>query len=91
MTSKVAQQRLALDTLARMLPARSGAFAVQITARDRICPVDRLGCLPGRCPLMRGFAGRLEESGIAHELGDLGVADGDAIASRALAPRGATC
>ncbi|MCP4005422.1 MAG: ATP-dependent DNA helicase [bacterium] len=78
-TSKVSQQKLALETLGRMLPPHSGAFAVQISARERICPIDEHGCLPGRCPQMRRFSERLDESGLLHDLAELGVADADAI------------
>ncbi len=84
-TSKVSQQTLALDTLRRMLRPGRGGFAVQISARERVCPTEDLGCLPGKCPLQRQYPERLQESGLLEEISDCGVADSQLIRDRALA------
>jgi DNA excision repair protein ERCC-2 len=91
-TAKVSQQALALDTLRRMLPPGSPAWAVQISARHRVCPVERHGCTRdgpagGRCALRRDLAARLARSGLEAELCALGVIDSEALVERALAER----
>lgn len=82
-TSKTSQQELALETLRSMLPPGCGALAVQISAKDRVCPQAELGCAEGRCPWQRGFAERLAATGLADALADEGVLSAERIAERA--------
>jgi DNA excision repair protein ERCC-2 len=91
-TAKVSQQELALATLHKLLPPGSPAHAVQISARQRICPPGPRGCSPhgalgARCALRRDFESRLSRSGLETELAALGVVDSAALAERALAER----
>jgi len=80
-TSKTSQQELALDTLRRMLPPGCGALAVQISAKDRVCPQDELGCAERPCPWQRQFGERLAATGIADRLAEEGVLSAERIAS----------
>ena len=82
-TSKTSQQELALDTLRRMLPPGCGALAVQISARDRVCPREELGCAERRCPWQRRFGERLAATGLADELANQGVLSAEQIGARA--------
>lgn len=82
-TSKTSQQELALDTLRRMLPRGGGALAVQISAKDRVCPQAELGCVERRCPWQAQFRERLVATGLADVLADEGVLAAAHIAERA--------
>ena len=84
-TSRNSQQELALDTLRRMLPPGGGAFALQISAKERVCPQARLGCVERRCPFGRRFGERLAGSGLLDALADRGGAvTGEDVAAAAL-------
>ena len=74
-TSKVSQQELAIETLRKLLPAGCGALAVQVTARDRVCPSEDPRCVDKACPGMDGFFERLYASDILDGLLDRGVLD----------------
>lgn len=82
-TSKTSQQELALETLRRMLSPGCGALAVQISAKDRVCPREQLGCAERRCPWQRQFAERLAATGLGDELGNEGVLSAEQIGARA--------
>ncbi len=86
-TARVSQQELALETLRRQLPAGQAGLAVQISAKDRICPMEQLGCLERGCPLLRGFRERLETSRLLESLAQLGVVDSAELTARALAAK----
>ncbi len=85
LTSRVSQQELALRTLAAMLPPRRGALAVQITAKERSCPFPDWQCVPGRCPQLDNFHGRLIASGLEDKLVNQAVLTGETITQAALA------
>ena len=85
LTARVSQQELALETLRRQLPPRGAGLAVQISAKDRVCPMERLGCAERGCPLMRGFRERLAASRLLESLAELGVVDSAELTARALA------
>jgi DNA excision repair protein ERCC-2 len=82
-TSKTSQQELALDTLRRMLPPEGGALAVQISAKDRVCPMAQLRCAERPCPWQRQFSERLAATGVADQLAREGVLSAERIAERA--------
>ena len=84
-TARVSQQELALETLRRQLPAGGAGLAVQISAKDRVCPMERLGCVERGCPLMRSFRERLGASRLLESLTQLGVVDSAELTARALA------
>jgi DNA excision repair protein ERCC-2 len=84
-TSRGSQQELALETLRRMLPPGGPALAVQISAKERVCPQAQLGCVERRCPWGRRFVERLTRIGLLDELDRRGVVSAEevAIAARA--------
>ncbi len=82
-TSKTSQQELALDTLRRMLPPESGALAVQISAKDRVCPQAQLRCAERPCPWQRQFSERLAATGLSDTLAREGVLSAERIAESA--------
>lgn len=84
-TAKISQQELAMQTLRRMLPPGCGACAMQITARERSCPMDELRCMVGHCPMAEGFETRMFQSGILDRYLEAGVVSGAFIRETALA------
>jgi DNA excision repair protein ERCC-2 len=85
-TAKTSQQELALDTLRRMIEPGDPP-AVQITAREKLCPLDGRRCSEQRCRYQERFAERLERSHLLDDLADGGVVDGATIQLRALERR----
>ena len=83
-TGKVSQQDLALQTLRRLLPPDSPGYAVQITAKHRICPSEELACADGRCPLLEGFRERAQSTGLLEALPREGVVAGARVRETAL-------
>ena len=82
-TSKTTQQELALETLRRMLPPDCGALAVQISAKDRVCPRAELACAERPCPWQAQFSERLAATGLADRLAREGVLSAERIAASA--------
>src|SRR5262245_19245223 len=58
-TAKNSQQDLALSTLQRMIEPDTGVCAVQVSARERVCPLDGRSCRPERCRWRDNFEERL--------------------------------
>ena len=67
-TAKNSQQILALETLQEILPKDSDPGAIQIAAREKLCPFDGQRCSEERCSLAQDVPERLERSGLADEL-----------------------
>jgi DNA excision repair protein ERCC-2 len=86
-TAKVSQQTLALDTLRRMVRPGSDICALQLSARERSCPLDELHCMVGHCPYVDGFEVRLPASGLVQRCLQAGVVDGARIRELALAQK----
>jgi DNA excision repair protein ERCC-2 len=84
-TAKTSQQDLALATLRRMIEPDTGVCAVQIAARERVCPLDGRHCRPERCRYRDTFEERLAASLLVEDLARDGVVDAEQIALRALA------
>ena len=84
-TAKVSQQKLAMDTLRRMLEPGSEVLALQLMAKDRSCPLEEMHCGGYLCPYLADFPRRFAQSGMAEEFLRSGVAEGEAIRERALA------
>ncbi len=84
-TAKISQQQLALDTLRKILPPGGGALAIQLTARERSCPLDELRCMVDSCPYADGLENRLEHSDIPEQCIAAGVVDGAFLARLARA------
>ncbi|MFI5314513.1 MAG: helicase C-terminal domain-containing protein [Myxococcota bacterium] len=84
-TSRNSQQELALETLRRMLPPGGPALALQIGAKERVCPQAQLGCVERRCPWGRRFVERLTRSGLLDSLEARGVVSAEEVALEARA------
>ncbi len=84
-TAKNSQQELALDTLRRLIPPKSGGCAVQIVAKERSCPLDGRRCREPRCAYQDRFAERLAESLLLERLEGRGVVAGASVREQALA------
>ena len=84
-TSRGSQQELALETLRRMLPAGGPALGLQISAKERVCPQERLGCVERRCPWGRRFVERLTRTGLLDSLETRGVMSAEEVAVEARA------
>jgi DNA excision repair protein ERCC-2 len=82
-TSRSSQQELALETLRRMLPAGGPALALQISAKEKVCPQARLGCVERRCPWGRRFVERLTRTGLLDSLETRGVVSAEEVAVEA--------
>jgi DNA excision repair protein ERCC-2 len=84
-TSRGSQQELALETLRRMLAAGGPALALQISAKERVCPQAQLGCVERRCPWGRRFVERLARTGLLDSLETRGVVTAEEVAVEARA------
>ena len=84
-TAKTSQQDLALATLRRMIEPDTGVCAVQIAARERVCPLDGRHCRPERCRYRDTFQERLAASLLVDDLAGRGVVDAEQVAERSLA------
>ena len=82
-TSRGSQQELALETLRRMLPAGGPALALQISAKEKVCPQAQLGCVERRCPWGRRFVERLMRTGLLDSLETRGVVTAEEVAVEA--------
>lgn len=67
-TAKNSQQILALETLQEILPDEPDHGAVQIAAREKLCPFDGKRCSEERCSLADAVPERLDRSGLLDEL-----------------------
>jgi DNA excision repair protein ERCC-2 len=84
-TSRNSQQELALETLRRMLPPGGPALALQLGAKERVCPQLQLGCVERRCPWGRRFVERLTRTGLLDSLEERGVVSAEEISLEARA------
>jgi DNA excision repair protein ERCC-2 len=84
-TSRGSQQELALETLRRMLEAGGPALALQISAKEKVCPQAQLGCVERRCPWGRRFVERLTRTGLLDSLETRGVVTAEEVAVEARA------
>lgn len=82
-TAKNSQQELALGTLRELIEPDSGVCAVQITAKERICPLDGRRCSDQRCRYLESFPERLERSALLPTLASRGVVESAVIEQRA--------
>lgn len=83
-TAKVSQQELAMDTLRRMIRPGSGVLAVQISARERACPMEELRCMVDQCTLGQQFEQRWARSDLPEKALAAGVVDQELIRKLAL-------
>jgi DNA excision repair protein ERCC-2 len=83
-TAKVSQQELAMDTLRRMIRPGCGVLALQITARERACPMDELRCMVDQCPLGQQLEQRLARCDLPAQALAAGTVDQEMIRKLAL-------
>ena len=57
LAARTTGRRSALHAMALM--EKANAMTTEITAKDKICPMDRRDCRPEVCPMARGFYDRL--------------------------------
>ncbi len=62
LTARTTGRRSAMDALARLTAAGARLLAVEITAKDKVCPRERRDCRPEVCPLAEGFYDRLPDA-----------------------------
>ena len=72
-TSKTTQQKLVIDTL-KMIDNGSGYLkAINLRAKEKMCPNDEYHCHPDFCRYSRGYFNRMSESSAVGDLLRLGV------------------
>ena len=88
LTARTTGRRSAMDAMALLGQAGAEAMAVEITAKDKICPRETRDCRAEACPLAKGFYDRLPAAlGEALGMKRLGRAQIEALAARhALCP-----
>ena len=59
LTARTTGRRSAMDAMARLHAAGARTLALEITAKDKICPQEIRDCRAEVCPLARGFYDRL--------------------------------
>ena len=62
LTSKTVTGTVALDTFALMRGQGLRLVSVQLTAKERICPMEEAACDPDSCPRARGHFDRVNEA-----------------------------
>ena len=48
-----------MDAMARLTQAGAAAMAVEIAAKDKVCPQSVRDCRPEHCPYAKGYFDRL--------------------------------
>ena len=61
-TAKTVTGRVALDTLAIMREQGLRLRSIQLTAKEKICPMEKRACNPDACPRARGHFDRVNEA-----------------------------
>ncbi len=88
-TARTTQQRVALDTLARLRARGLALRVVTLSARDKVCLNDVVACRPDRCAFAAGHFDRVRDLALVPEVHAL--PDGAPEAVVAVAARGAVC
>ena len=59
LTARTTGRRSALDAMARLMQAGARVMAVEIAAKDKVCPQETRDCRPESCPYAEGFYDRM--------------------------------
>ena len=59
LAARTTGRRSALSAMALLIQSGADVMTSEITAKDKICPMDRRDCRPEICPMARGFYDRL--------------------------------
>ena len=70
-----------MDAMARLTQAGAAAMAVEIAAKDKVCPQSVRDCRPEHCPYAKGYFDRLP--GALEEALDMTLLDKDTVAELA--------
>ena len=62
LTARTTGRRSAMDAMARLQTRGAQACAVEIAAKDKVCPQETRDCRPEVCPYARGFYDRLPDA-----------------------------
>ena len=88
LTARTTGRKSAMDALAILRAHGARLMAVEIAAKDKVCPMEKRDCRPEVCPYAKGFYDRLPDA-LAEALtgGDWGRGQLDALAQKhALCP-----
>ena len=88
LTARTTGRKSAMDALAILRAHGARLLAVEIAAKDKVCPMEKRDCRPEVCPYAKGFYDRLPDA-LAEALtgGDWGRGQLDALARKhALCP-----
>ena len=83
LTARTTGRKSAMDALAVLLSRGARLLAVEIAAKDKVCPMEKRDCRPEICPYAKGFYDRLPD--VLDEAlsgGSLGRAQIDALAQK---------
>lgn len=83
LTARTTGRKSAMDALAILRAHGARLLAVEIAAKDKVCPMEKRDCRPEVCPYAKGFYDRLPDA-LAEALtgGDWGRAQLDALAQK---------
>ena len=59
LTARTTGRKSAMDAMARLQAQGARATALEIAAKDKVCPMDARDCRPEVCPYAKGFYDRL--------------------------------
>lgn len=62
LTAKTITRTVAKDTFSLLLDRGLKSHVIEITAKDRICPLEERTCNPEQCPYARGFFTRINDA-----------------------------
>ena len=83
LTARTTGRKSAMDALAILRAHGARLLAVEIAAKDKVCPMEKRDCRPEVCPYAKGFYDRLPDA-LAEALtgGDWGRGQLDALAQK---------
>ncbi len=62
LTARTTGRRSAMDAMRLLTSRGADVMTTEITAKDKVCPMDRRDCRPESCPLSKGFYDRLPDA-----------------------------
>ena len=83
LTARTTGRKITMDALAILRAHGARLLAVEIAAKDKVCPMEKRDCRPEVCPYAKGFYDRLPDA-LAEALtgGDWGRGQLDALAQK---------
>lgn len=68
LTSKTTQQKIAVDTIKQIIPAKSGVISLRLKATRKMCANDHYFCNELVCSFAKDFQLKLEDEGVIEKL-----------------------